>query len=84
MQKARRYTVWRTQTGLIVRWFDGVMVPDHLTIKLSDHQTPGLCSPDIVLRLFVGIWFQVLFHSPPGVLFTFHSRYYTLSVARSI
>ena len=27
--------------------------------------------------------FQVLFHSPSGVLFTFPSRYYTLSVTRS-
>ena len=27
------------------------------------------------LRLIVGIRFQVLFHSPPGVLFTFPSRY---------
>ena len=30
----------------------------------------------IVLHLFVSIRFQVLFHSPPGVLFTFPSRYY--------
>ena len=28
-----------------------------------------------VLRLFVNIGFQVLFHSPPGVLFTFPSQY---------
>jgi hypothetical protein len=28
------------------------------------------------LRLFVSTWFQVLFHSPPGVLFTFPSRYW--------
>ena len=28
------------------------------------------------LRLLVGTWFQVLFHSPPGVLFTFPSRYW--------
>ena len=28
------------------------------------------------LRLFVGTRFQVLFHSPPGVLFTFPSRYW--------
>ena len=28
-----------------------------------------------VLYLFVNIGFQVLFHSPPGVLFTFPSRY---------
>ena len=37
----------------------------------------------VVLSLLVSIWFQVLFHSPPGVLFTFPSRYYTLSVIRS-
>ena len=36
-----------------------------------------------MLSLLVSIWFQVLFHSPPGVLFTFPSRYYTLSVTRS-
>ena len=29
----------------------------------------------IVLHLLVSIGFQVLFHSPPGVLFTFPSRY---------
>ncbi len=29
-----------------------------------------------MLRLLVGIRFQVLFHSPPGVLFTFPSRYW--------
>ena len=28
-----------------------------------------------VLLLLVDIWFQVLFHSPLGVLFTFPSRY---------
>ena len=28
-----------------------------------------------MLRLLVGTRFQVLFHSPPGVLFTFPSRY---------
>ena len=32
------------------------------------------------LRLLVNIRFQVLFHSPPGVLFTFPSWYYALSV----
>ena len=30
----------------------------------------------------VNIWFQVLFHSPPGVLFTFPSQYYALSVTK--
>ena len=32
------------------------------------------------LYLLVNTGFQVLFHSPPGVLFTFPSRYYALSV----
>ena len=36
------------------------------------------------LPLLVNIGFQVLFHSPPGVLFTFPSRYYALSVDISI
>ena len=31
---------------------------------------------------FVNIGFQVLFHSPPGVLFTFPSQYYALSVTK--
>ena len=38
----------------------------------------------LALPLLVNTGFQVLFHSPPGVLFTFPSRYYTLSVAKSI
>ena len=36
-----------------------------------------------VLPVLVNIGFQVLFHSPPGVLFTFPSRYYSLSVTGS-
>ena len=39
------------------------------------HSTKGTPSPLNGLRLLVGIRFQVLFHSPPGVLFTFPSRY---------
>ena len=35
------------------------------------------------LSLLVNTGFQVLFHSPPGVLFTFPSRYYALSVTIS-
>ena len=30
----------------------------------------------VVLLLLVSLRFHVLFHSPPGVLFTFPSRYY--------
>ena len=35
-----------------------------------------------VLRQLVNTGFQVLFHSPPGVLFTFPSQYYALSVTK--
>jgi hypothetical protein len=39
--------------------------------------------PSSGLWLFVSLRFQILFHSPSGVLFTFPSRYYSLSVAVS-
>ena len=38
--------------------------------------SPGIWSPRPGLRRLVGSRFQVLFHSPPGVLFTFPSRYW--------
>ena len=40
-----------------------------------DHSTKGTRSPLNGLSLLVSTRFQVLFHSPPGVLFTFPSRY---------
>ena len=40
-----------------------------------DHSTKGTPSHFNVLWLLVSTRFQVLFHSPPGVLFTFPSRY---------
>ena len=42
--------------------------------------TPSGISP---LRLAVGMRFQALFHSPPGVLFTFPSRYFS-SIGRQV
>ena len=41
------------------------------------HSTKGTPSHPKVLRLLVGTRFQVLFHSPLGVLFTFPSRYWS-------
>ena len=35
-----------------------------------------------VLYQLVNIGFQILFHSPPGVLFNFPSLYFSLSVIR--
>ena len=52
--------------------------PAHSTKGTRSHLPCG-----VVLSLLVSIRFQVLFHSPPGVLFTVPSRYYTLSVIRS-
>ena len=40
-----------------------------------DRSTKSTPSDIDVLRQLVGTGFQVLFHSPPGVLFTFPSRY---------
>ena len=36
----------------------------------------------MVVPQLVNTGFQVLFHSPPGVLFTFPSQYYALSVTK--
>ena len=46
------------------------------------HSTKGTPSSPWGLRLLVGTRFQVLFHSAPAVLFTFPSRYSSLSVAK--
>ena len=42
-----------------------------------DRSTKSTISDFNVLYLLVNIGFQVLFHSPPGVLFTFPSRYFS-------
>ena len=49
----------------------------HNSLARSTKSTRSLSLPPIVSTRF-----QVLFHSPPGVLFTFPSRYYSLSVTR--
>ncbi len=50
--------------------------------KSLTHYTKGTQSPVSRLPLFVCIRFQVLFHSPPGVLFAFPSRYW-FTIGRS-
>ena len=49
-------------------------------IHSPDHSTKGTRSPLDGLSVLVSTRFQVLFHSPPGVLFTFPSQYSSLSV----
>ena len=49
-------------------------------IHSPDHSTKGTRSPLDGLSVRVSTRFQVLFHSPPGVRFTFPSQYSSLSV----
>ena len=49
-------------------------------IRSPDRSTKSTISHVDVLYVLVSTGFQVLFHSPPGVLFTVPSQYYTLSV----
>ena len=50
--------------------------------KSLTHYTKGTRSPLARLPLFVCMRFQDLFHSPPGVLFAFPSRYW-FTIGRS-
>ena len=54
--------------------------PRHLTLPVTsnspDHYAKGTRSLLAELPQFVSARFQVLFHSPSGVLFTFPSRYW--------
>ena len=49
-------------------------------IRSPDRSTKSTRSDLDVLSVLVNTEFQVLFHSPPGVLFTVPSQYYPLSV----
>ena len=49
-------------------------------VRSPDRSTKSTILHIDVLYVLVSTGFQVLFHSPPGVLFTFPSQYYTLSV----
>ena len=51
-------------------------------INSPDRSTKSTRSHLNVLPQLVNTGFQVLFHSPPGVLFTFPSQYYALSVTK--
>ena len=57
---------------------DGLTSPASVTRRTVLQKVRGRTYK--VLPQLVNIWFQVLFHSAPAVLFTFPSQYYTLSV----
>ena len=54
--------------------------PDSVTRRTVLQKVRG-CTL-LVLPQLVNTGFQVLFHSPPGVLFTFPSQYFALSVTK--
>ncbi len=64
--------------------FGSMAVPFNLasTGNSPDRSTKSTRSHLNVLPQLVNTGFQVLFHSPPGVLFTFPSQYYALSVTK--
>ena len=64
--------------------FGSMAVPFNLasTGNSPDRSTKSTRLHLNVLPQLVNTGFQVLFHSPPGVLFTFPSQYYALSVTK--
>ena len=58
--------------------FPCLTLPHHITRRTVLQKVRG-CAHKALPQL-VNTGFQVLFHSPPGVLFTFPSQYYALSV----
>ena len=70
----------------IQTWFPFGSIPLVLNLASKrnspDRSTKSTRSHLNVLPQLVNTGFQVLFHSPPGVLFTFPSQYYALSVTK--
>ena len=66
--------------SLRLRTFRYLTSPDPATRRTVLQKVRG---PPLGVPLFVNTRFQVLFHSPPGVLFTFPSQYCSLSVTES-
>ena len=75
-----------TDAGPIQTWFPFGSAPSVLNLASTgnspDRSTKSTRLHLNVLPQFVNTGFQVLFHSPPGVLFTFPSQYYALSVTK--
>ena len=75
-----------TDSGPIKTWspFGSVDFPLNLATARNspDRSTKSTRSTFNGVPQLVNTGFQVLFHSPPGVLFTFPSQYYALSVTK--
>ena len=73
-----------TDSGPLKTWFPYGSIPLGFNLA-SMHNSPDRSTKSTrsylnVVPQLVNTGFQVLFHSPPGVLFTFPSQYYALSV----
>src|SRR6187401_560866 len=81
MDRSLRFGSWSCHSGALFGLAFATASPHGLTLRHNAnsqaHSSKGTLSlrPKASLRRIVGTWFQVLFHSPPGVLFTFPSRY---------
>ena len=88
MDRSLRFRVYDDELSALFRLAFATAPPLRLNLARHRnspvHSSIGTPSHLHVLRLLVDIRFQVLFHSPPGVLFTFPSRYYALSVHTGI
>ena len=91
MDRSPGFGSTQTDSGPIKTWFPFGSVPEELNLASSrnspDRSTKSTrlyfgTKVPIVLPQFVNTGFQVLFHSPPGVLFTFPSQYSALSVTK--
>ena len=75
-----------SDSGPIKTWFPFGSTPSVLNLaryrNSPDRSTKSTPFIFIDVRQLVNTGFQVLFHSPPGVLFTFPSQYYALSVTK--
>ena len=72
------YDLWRpVQTRFLFGFVPSLILNLAIYNNSPDRSTKSTTSPFKWLCLLVNIGFQVLFHSPPGVLFTFPSRYFS-------
>ena len=75
-----------TDSGPIKTWFPFGSIPVGFNLasrrNSPDRSTKSTRFHFNVVPQLVNTGFQVLFHSPPGVLFTFPSQYYALSVTK--
>ena len=83
MDRSLRFRVYTMLLVALLRlaFASAPCLPLNLASARNSLVHSSIGTPSLSLRLLVDIRFQVLFHSPPGVLFTFPSRYYALSVA---